>query len=75
MGKIELAVTSSCIAAELHEGGRTAHSRIKIPIPVNETSVCNIKAQSDTEKLMRKVELIIWDGVMMSHVHQVDCVD
>ena len=75
MGKIVLAVASSGTAAELFEGTRLAHSRFKIPIPINETSVCNIKAQSDTAKLMRKVKLITWDEVMMSHVHQVDCVD
>ena len=23
---------------------------------------------------MRKVELFIWDEVMLSHIHQVDCV-
>ena len=59
MGKITLVVASSGIAAEVLAGGRTAHSRFKIPILVNETSVCNIKAQSDTAKLMRKVELTI----------------
>lgn len=35
MGKIGLAVTSSGIATELMEGGRTAHSHFKIPIPVH----------------------------------------
>ena len=39
LGKIALAVASSGIAAELLEGGRTAHSRFKIPIPINESSV------------------------------------
>ena len=75
MGNIALAVASSGIAAELLEGGRTAHSRFKIPIPVNETSVCSISAQSNEAKLLRKASLIIWDEIMMSHVHQVDCVD
>ena len=75
ISKNALAVASSGIAAELLEGCRIPHSSFKIPILVNETSVCNIKAQSDTAKLMRKVELIIWHEVMMSHVHRVDCVD
>ena len=39
LGKITLAVASSGIAAELLEGGRTAHSRFNIPIPTNESSV------------------------------------
>ena len=75
LGKIALAVASSGIAAELLEGGRTAHSRFKIPIPINESSVCNISLQSDITKLIQKTSLIIWDEIMMSHIHQVDCVD
>ena len=77
LGKIALAVASSGIAAELLEGGRTAHSQFKIPIPINESSVCNILLQSDITKLIQKTSLIIiiWDEIMMSHVHQVDCVD
>ena len=42
LGKIALAVASSGRAAELLEGGRTAHSQFEIPIPINESSVCNI---------------------------------
>ena len=75
MGKVALAVASSGIAAELLEGGRTAHSRFKIPIPVNESSICSVSAQSHDAKLFRKTSLVIWDEIMMSHVHQVDCVD
>ena len=75
MGKIALAVASSGIAAELLQGGRTVHSWFKIPIPVNETSVCSISLQSDDAKLMQQTSLIIWDEIMMSHVDQVDCVD
>ena len=42
LGKIALAVASSGIAAELLEGGCTAHSCFRIPIPVNEASTCSI---------------------------------
>ena len=37
--------------------------------------MCNISLQSDIVKLIQKTSLIIWDEIMMSHVHQVDCVD
>ena len=47
----------------------------KIPIPINESSVCNISLQSDITKLIQKTSLIIWDEIMMNHVHQVDSVD
>ena len=52
MGKIALAVASSEIAAKLLEGGRIAHSQFKIPIPVNESSVCSISLQSNDAKLI-----------------------
>ena len=75
LGKIALAVASSGIAAELLEGGRTAHSWFKIPIPIHETSVCRISLQSADAKLIQQTSLIMWDEIMMSHVDQVDCVD
>ena len=75
MEKIALAVASYGIAAELLKGGRTAHSHFKIPIPVNEGSVCSISLQSNDAKLLSKTSLIIWDEIMMSHVHQIDCVN
>ena len=35
-------MASSGIAALLIQGGRTVHSRMKVPISLNEQSVCNI---------------------------------
>ena len=69
MGKIALAVASSRIAAELLEGGWTAHSCLKIPIPVHETSVCYISLQSNDAKLIEEISLIVWDEIMMAHAH------
>src|SRR5256885_9466971 len=40
-GDIALAVASSGIAALLLDGGRTAHSRFKIPLVINSGSTCN----------------------------------
>jgi hypothetical protein len=40
--EIALPVASSGVAALLIDGGRTAHSRFKIPIKLTETSICNI---------------------------------
>ena len=39
-GDVALAAASSGIAALLMEGGRTAHSRFKIPVPAHEGSTC-----------------------------------
>jgi putative protein kinase ArgK-like GTPase of G3E family len=41
-GKIMLVVASSGIASLLLLGGRTAHSRFKIPIDLHDESICNI---------------------------------
>ena len=76
MGKRALAVASSGIAAaELLKGGRTSHSRFKIPIPINESSVCNISLQSQDARLIQMTSMIVWDEVMLSSVHRIDCVD
>ena len=42
-GKIVLVIASSKRAALLLSGGRTAHSRFKIPLNINEYSTCEIK--------------------------------
>ena len=56
-GKIALAVASSGIAAKLLDGGTTAHSRFKIPIQINETSTCEIKAQDPLADLIKGIHL------------------
>ena len=58
-GEIVLNVTSSDITSLLLLGGRTAHSRLVIPIQINEDSTCNIKQGSDQAKLLSKIKLII----------------
>src|SRR3954468_106548 len=42
-GKIVLTVASSGVAALLLAGGRTAHSRFKIPLQLDQTTLCEIK--------------------------------
>ena len=47
LGLIALAVSMSGIAALLLPGGRTAHSRFRLPVPVPlEGCTCNVKSQS-----------------------------
>ena len=57
---IALAVASSGIAALLLQNGRTAHSRFKIPLNLNEFSTCYITKQSDIAKLIISAKLILW---------------
>ncbi|XP_017227630.2 uncharacterized protein LOC108192562 isoform X3 [Daucus carota subsp. sativus] len=74
-GKIVLAVASSGIASLLIEGGRTAHSRFKIPIDIDENSTCDIKQQSFLAELIVQSDLIVWDEAPMNHKHVFEAVD
>ncbi|XP_042022836.1 ATP-dependent DNA helicase pif1-like [Salvia splendens] len=74
-GDIVLNVASSGIASLLLPGGRTVHSRFKIPIIVNEDSMCNIKPGSALAELIVRAKLIIWDEAPMIHKHCVQAVD
>ena len=68
-------MASSGIAALLLTGGRTVHSRLKVPIPLNELSVCNIPKQSALAKLVHRAKLLVWDEAPMVHRHGAECID
>ena len=70
-----LCVASSGIAAVLLPNGRTAHSQFRIPLAVDETTVCNIKVQSKLADLIRHVGLVIWDEVPMTNRKVFEAVD
>ncbi|GMF44523.1 unnamed protein product [Phytophthora fragariaefolia] len=74
-GKIAIAVASSGIAALLLMGRRTAHSTFKIPLKLDEKSVCSIHTQSKLKKLFQEASLIIWDEAPMTHRHAFEAVD
>ena len=65
--KIVLCIASSGIAALLLPGGQTSHSRFKIPLILNEDSVCNITRNTHLYGLLQRTTLIIWDEVPMQH--------
>jgi hypothetical protein len=56
-------------------GGRTAHSRFKIPIDLHDESTCNITQQMKVAELVRKADLIIWDEGTMMHRRAFEAVD
>jgi hypothetical protein len=74
-GKIMLAIASSGIASLLLLGGRTAHSRFKIPIDLHDESTCNITQQMKVAELVCKADLIIWDEASMMHHRAFEVVD
>lgn len=63
---IALATAISGVAASILPGGRTAHSRFKIPIDLDENANCNISKESSLAGLIRDAKLIVWDEVSMA---------
>ncbi|KAI5397540.1 hypothetical protein KIW84_063382 [Lathyrus oleraceus] len=74
-GEIVLATASSGIAATLLPGGRTAHSRFKIPIDIQPSSICGIEKQKDLENLIRVAAAIIWDEAPMTNKNCLEALD
>ncbi|GBN08734.1 hypothetical protein AVEN_89242-1 [Araneus ventricosus] len=68
-------VASRGIAATLLNGGRTAHSVLKIPIVLNATLTCNVKPNTQEAKLICDTKLIIWDEAPITHFHAFIAVD
>nr|XP_034570998.1 uncharacterized protein LOC117835787 [Setaria viridis] len=64
MDLIAITTATSGIAASIMPGGRTAHSRFKIPIKLGDNSVCNFTTS-----------LIIWDEVAMTRRQAVETLD
>jgi len=60
-------VASSGIAALLLPGGRTSHSRFRIPLELHESSIYSITKNSSLAALLQQAALIIWDEVPMQH--------
>lgn len=74
-GRVVLPVASSGIAATLLPGGRTAHSRFKIPILLDDLSFCSFGHNSDIAFLLKNTNLIIWDEAPMQHRYAFECLD
>ena len=72
-GEIALATATSGIAATLLHGGRTVHSRFKVPINLHEDSTCSM--DKGTKEVCKNASLIIIDEVTMGHRHMYECLD
>ncbi|KAL7295113.1 hypothetical protein TKK_0011580 [Trichogramma kaykai] len=75
--KFVLAIASSGIAATLLDGGRTAHSALKLPLNlhVTETPTCNITENSGMGKILQTCQLIIWYECTMAHKKALEALD
>jgi hypothetical protein len=63
------------VAASILPGGRTAHSRFKIPLTIDNGAFCTFTKQSGTAKLLRASSLIIWDEASMTKRQSVEALD
>jgi hypothetical protein len=66
MNLIAIATATSGIVASIMPCGRTAHSRFKIPIKLDNNTMCGFTKQSGTAKLLCRAALVIWDEVAMT---------
>ncbi|WVZ85136.1 hypothetical protein U9M48_032088 [Paspalum notatum var. saurae] len=73
--KIAVATATSGVAASIMPGGRTAHSRFKIPLVIDDGVVCSFTKQSGTAKLLQKASLIIWGEASMTKRQAVEALD
>ena len=75
-GKKVLCVAWSGIAATLLPHGRTVHTAFKLPVPVNEVNRSStMSIQSKEAKMLKDIDVIIWDEAPMSHKIALEAVD
>lgn len=66
---IALAIASSGIAANLLDGGQTAHSALKLPLNIQDADspTCNISKNSGMGTVLKNCKIVIWDECTMAH--------
>ena len=74
-GKVALATATSGIAAQLLDGGRTVHSRFKVPIKMDKDKSHTCNFDSQTREVMKVASLIVIDEVTMGNREVFECVD
>jgi hypothetical protein len=73
--KIAVATATSGVATSILPGGRTAHSRFKIPLTIEDGTFCSFTKQSGTAKLLQTTSLILWDEASMTKRQAVEALD
>ena len=74
-GDVAVGVASSGIAANLLIEGRTAHSTLKLPIPVYSDSVCNFGPLDPKGQIIRSAKVILWDEAPMMSRRNLEAFD
>ncbi|XP_071921805.1 uncharacterized protein [Coffea arabica] len=74
-GHIAIAVATSGVAASILPGGRTAHSRFKMPLDFFRNKTCQISKQGSVARLLFQSRLILWDEASMAKREIVEAFD
>ena len=75
MNLVAIATTTFGIAASIMPRGHTVHSRFKIPIKLDNNTMCSFTKQSGTAELLRRAALVLWDEVAMTKRQAAETVD
>ncbi|XP_071926116.1 uncharacterized protein [Coffea arabica] len=65
-GYIAIDVATLGVAASLLPGGRTAHSRFKVPLDFSKNKTCQLRKQSSMAQLIIECKLFLWDEASMA---------
>ena len=68
-----IVMAASALAATVLEGGRTAHSALKIPIDVDENTYCS--ADASVKSSVADSSCMFWDECSMVHEDTANCVN
>ena len=63
------------IAATLLAGGRTCHNLFKLPVPIMDTSVCNIPPTSAHAEYLRSIDMFLIDEASMVSTHALTAIN
>nr|XP_027060682.1 ATP-dependent DNA helicase PIF1-like [Coffea arabica] len=74
-GHVAIAVATSGVAASVLPGGRTAHSRFKIPLDLSTNKTCQISKQGSVARLLFESKLILWDEASMAKRETIEAFD
>jgi hypothetical protein len=74
-GKVAIAVASSAIAAQLLEGGCTAHKRFRIPLKPTKDSFCKFSRRNNNGQTLLEASIVIWDEAPMQSKWVIEAVD
>ncbi|GBN45334.1 hypothetical protein AVEN_233025-1 [Araneus ventricosus] len=74
LGEIVVPMAWTGIAAIILEGGRTAHSRLKLPVSILDNSSCRIRHNTEDGRFLKAAKLIIWNECTMTPHHALSAV-